>query len=376
MIFYLTDSLRIKDSDTESYKKNLRHSLRNIAVSAIENSHGVFGDYEILKDCIEIFKGDEELYGYFRQLLTNWYSMPVPQCITYYVEVVRDNPSDRVSGNCTIAQRVIDDFSKQVTIHPCNLVCEDGTDCLFYGFLVKQFIKHNNIKANVRYYNDGCGGCCHAYDKVQSHLSLKQVCLCILDSDKVYPEKKVNSEAMPCIKLNEKSICGYRCVVLEVHEVENLLPLIYVIHAIKESQDYSKYELCKEQLKHFEYLVNSSIASDILPYYDYKDGIKKIDEVLKDPDYMRFAEKCWSVDPELCTGGNFQTYVNSLSKGAHICFRLSRTVLEETLNYIKKENKNNTLDVPKLLPFQVTEWKRIGQELLNWGYSGSVEAIS
>lgn len=375
MIFYLTDSLRIKDSDTESYKKILRHSLRNIAVSAIENSHGIFGDFDILKDCVEIFKGDEELYGYFRHLLDNWYSMPVPQCITYYVEVVRDNPNERIIGNCTIAQRVIGDFSEQASTHPCNLVCEDDIDCTFYRYLVGQYIRHKNINANVKYHNDGCGGCGHAIDKVRVHLSLKQVCLCILDSDKAYPEKDINKEAKPCIRL-DKHICGYKCVVLAVHEVENLLPLNYVIPAVKDSPDYSKHESCRDQVRHFEYLKNSQIKLEILPYYDYKNGIKWQEEILKDRDYMRFAEKCWSEDPELSSGGNFKTYVNQLGKGDSICYRLSRTVLEDTMMYIDKQKMNNITDAPNLLPFQAHEWERIGQELLNWGYSGSVETVS
>lgn len=375
MIFYLTDSLRPKENDTEEYRKMLRHSIRNLAVSAIENSHGVLGDMDILNDCVELFSGDDELSAFFQYLVGNWYSMPVPECITYYIEVVRDAPQEKIVEGRKISQRVISDFCNQLATHPCLLVCEDDTDCEFYRFMVKNYMEQHNCRAHVRYANDGTGGCVHAYDKILNHINSKQVCLCILDSDKCYPEKDINKEVMPCLRLDNQ-LCGYKCVVLEVHEIENLLPLNYIIPAVRRSEDYAKYSLCRDQLRHFMHIVRSPKAADILPFYDFKDGVKNQKEIRDNADHMRFAEKCWTEDTELNDGVSFQVYLANLKKDKCICFRLSRTVLEDTLSYIKSQIQNGTLKAPVLQPFQAQEWNRVGQSLLNWGYSSALEAVS
>lgn len=370
MIFYLTDSLR----GDSAYLNSIKHELHNLAYSAIEGRHYLTGDFDILGDCVKLFADDEEVCGFFRYLYDNWYSMPVPECVSYYMEVVKENPSGRIENGKKIAQRPISAFHKMTSVAPCQLVCENDKDCEFYKYVGDWFVRHHQINACIDFETDGSGGCEEAKNKVRKHLMNNQFCLCILDSDIGFPGDSVNDKSVECKRAYQhRDDCN--CLILEVRELENLIPLNYVDEIAKSHHDYQQ-PVNKAYVRHFNYLRNSSLCHQILPYFDYKEGIKKNANYFASNDYQSFAELCWSQNPEICKGQTYKEYEDSVPDNGKLYLPLARKIHTHTLEYICDRKVDGDLQEPVLLPFQEAEWNRIGKEIATWGYAKLAEAVS
>lgn len=160
-----------------------------------------------------------------------------------------------------------------------------------------------------------------------------------------------------------------------VRELENLLPLNYVDEVTANHHDYQQ-PLSKDFVRHFNYLRHSPKHPDILPYFDYKEGIKKNDNYLKSPEYQSLAQLCWKQNPEICTGQTYKAYEDSIPLGDRLYYPLARKIHAHTLAYIVDNKVKGTLKEPDLLPFQEAEWIRIGKEIATWGYARPTEAVS
>lgn len=372
MILYLTDSLRINKEDDPALFVRYKHCIRNIANSVIEGNHILRGDYDILNDSCKMFEGDDEFYIFFKNLVNNYSTLTVPPDITYYIEVVKENPSESVIDGCTVSQRVIDDFYMADSLLCCQLVCEDENDCMFYRFVADWYLKEEKLRYNLKMSAEGGGGD-RTIDKVIKHIGFNRICICIVDTDQKYPEMDINEKSRACKRLDNNK-CGYRCLIVNAQEIENILPLNYIDDIINSDK---RYKWPRSQLfkKHFDYLSHCDKREDILPYFDYKKGIKINDDFLKKPDYQKFGELCWSQNPEICKGQSFKEYVDSL-KEKTIYYPLSESIAADTLGYIKESEKKGLLKAPALLTYQENEWRRIGKELVNWCCARIPEGLS
>lgn len=373
MILYLTNSLRIRGDEDSEYLRRYKHCIRNIANAVIEGSHILRGEYEILCDCRKMFEGDDEFEIFFRGMVNNYFTMTIPPEITYYVEIVRENPEEREDNGCIIAQKCIEDFYMSSSLLCCQLVCEDENDCKFYKFIADWYIKKNRLNYHLNISEEGGGGG-RTIDKVKKHLRDRRICLCVVDTDRKYPEMEINFKSKECMKIDNHK-CGYRCLIINVHEIENLLPLNYIDEVISTSPKY-KWPMSQLQKKHFDYLSQSDEVESILPYFDYKKGIKKTLDLLNDTNYQSYAKLCWQQNPEISKGQTFEGFLNTLTSNNIIYYKLSESISSDTLDYIKKSKDNDSLKEPILLRFQEIEWCRIARELMNWGCSRIPEGIS
>ena len=373
MILYLTNSLRINKEDDPALFARAKHCIRNIANSAIEGSHIVRGDYEILIDCCRMFEGDDEFFMFFRSLVNNYATMTVPPDITYYVEVVKENPEEREINGCIIAQRELEDFFLSDSLLCCQLVCEDENDCKFYKFVAEWYLKKENLRYTLKISEDGGGGS-RTIDKVRKNLDAKRICLCIVDTDQRFPGMVINEKSRACKNLDNKK-CGYRCLVINVHEVENILPINYIDDLIATDPRYH-WNKSQEFKRHYDYLSRSSEVDRILPFFDYKKGIKKNAEFISNDGYRRFGELCWKQNSEINTGISFDEYVDLVPKDGVIYNQLSESISVDTLEYIYTKKKLGTLTSPDLLGYQKNEWNRIGKEIVNWSCARIPEGMS
>lgn len=374
MILYLTDSLRNNGNEDSASLNRLKHCIRNIANAAIEGCHILRGDYDILCDCKAMFSGDEEFAAFFSEMVNNYFSATVPPDISYYIEIVKDNPQERIAENgCIIAQKCIDDFYLSRSLLCCQLVCEDENDCKFYRFVAEWYIKKNHLKYKLNLDEDGGGGE-RTIEKVKKHISDGVICLCIVDTDKKYPEMEINQTSKSCIKFDNHR-CGYRCIAINAQEIENILPLNYIDDLMSTESKYN-WELCQQQKRHFDYLSRGEKADSLLPYFDYKKGIKKTKEYKESVFYQKYAKMCWEQNPEINKDNTFEEYVATIPDDGKIYFKLSESISSDTLGYIKSRKANDTLEEPKLLGFQEEEWQRIGKEIVNWGCCRIPEGIS
>jgi len=374
MILYLTDSLRSDKNEDPASLKRIKHCIRNIANAAIEGTHILRGDYDILCDCKTMFNGDDEFAAFFSDMVSNYFSTTIPPDISYYIEVVKNNPQERTAENgCIIAQKCIDDFHLSSSLLCCQLICEDENDCRFYRFVAEWYIKKYRLKYKLNLGEDGGGGG-RTIEKIKKHTKAGVFSICIVDSDKKYPEMEMNKTSKACSEFG-KHICGYRCLVINTQEIENLLPVNYIDDLVSSNQRY-KWEQSKLQKRHFDYLSRGENSELILPYFDYKSGIKKNVEFKENVDYQKYAKLCWEQNPEINQEKTFDEYVASISDGQKIYLQLSDSIAADILGYIKECKKNNTLNEPELLRFQEEEWNRIGKEIVNWSCCRIPEGIS
>ena len=253
-----------------------------------------------------MFEGDDEFYMFFRSLVNNYATLTIPPDITYYVEVVKENPEEKEIDGCIIAQRVLDDFYLSDSLLCCQLVCEDENDCKLYKFIAEWYLNKENLRYKLKLSEEGGGGG-RTIEKVLKHLEANRICLCIVDTDQRFPEMSINEKSQACKRLDNKK-CGYRCLVINVHEIENILPINYIDDLIATDYRYH-WDKSQEFKRHYDYLSHSTEVDSILPFFDYKKGIKKNEEFIASDDYKRYGELCWKQNPEINTGTSFDEYV-------------------------------------------------------------------
>lgn len=116
-------------------------------------------------------------------------------------------------------------------------------------------------------------------------------------------------------------------------------------------------------------------AEEILPYFDYKKGIKYDDMLRNSADYQKFAEKCYMANHDFVNvEPSFQNFISGLSNKAIIYPNLigGSGTINNTLAMID----NNSCPQPELLEFQRDNWEVIGQNMLDWCVARIPESIS
>lgn len=371
MILYLTNDLRSCREGGIIENTSFKHAIKNIANAFYEGKHVLRGDLEILQDCLNMFLYDDEIAPIFNSLVQNYATMTIPSDITYYIEIVKENPAERIEGHCVVAQRCISDFENTDACLASQLACEDLNDCVFYRFVLDWYVQENNLKYNVNL-NDLHGGGGRTIDNVTKHwIEMKQEVLCIVDTDRKYPNMPLDKNKCPykCKKF-DKNRAGYRCIDIDVQEIENLVPLNYI-----DNLTY-KYPLNIKYKRHFDYLRNNNDTEELLRFFDCKNGILQSDSLRKDKNYHAFAEKCWKLNPEICKTESFDDYLDGLQKEDNVYERLNSCLMRDILSYVKDAKKESNLPAPNLLNFQLNEWNRIGKEMVNWGCARIPEGIS
>lgn len=364
MLFYLKDSLIVDDSN--SLDLNIYRAIRNLATAAESGKHLLLGDYNIISKAKDIFREDKIIGPLFNKLLNNFYINVVPQFITYYIEIVKDNPQERDDNGKKIVQVKYDVFLDDISLMPTNLIGEDLNDCLFYRHILKCYTEKQQI-SSIFNFQDIYGGGVRTCDVIKQDIKNKHFSICILDTDKKYPSYKCKSDSTygKCKRFINKY--PFLCLLpLNVQEIENIIPLNYI-----DTFDVWKTEKCKYNKRFFDYLKND--AENILPFFDFKKGIKKNGEYMIDVKYQNFAERCFNINSELKSNyNNYQEYIDDINEEDTIYPGLINGILSKTLDYIRTTN----CDLPILLEYQKIEWIKISISMLNWGISRSSESLN
>lgn len=367
MLFYLTNSL-IANSGDEDYL-SIRRCIKKLATAVTEHKHLLLGDFEAIHYFNEIMNNpDEDESRLFNMLEQNEAINPIPDEITYYIEVVRGEPTQaRKEGDVTIAQVSYKMFEDTSSCDQTALLCEDDYDCIFFKHIYKWYKENvcttrlsNSLESTL-----GAGG--HIVTEIKKMKRKKRACLAIIDSDKKYPTHNPGNKTTykKCLGIKESSI--YKLLVLNVQEVENLIPIEY----INQHQFLGDGIINK---KHFDTLLNNNHTEYILQYLDLKKGIKKKD-VADDANYQTFVSFCYFHNTLVNQGLSFNEFLLSIEDNDFIQKPLQESILKNVLDEIKEREKLGVNHLPYLMNFQEDEWKKIGQYMLNWGCSIGKESL-
>lgn len=367
MLFYLTKSLII-NSGNNCYN-DLCFAVENIAIQAFNGYHLLTGDIEVIEYFRSIFSEQSRPWLIFNSIYQEFSIRGVPRELTFYIEVVLDQPVDRHEGPVFICQKLYSDYIQLDFLIKTRLICEDLNDANFYEHILSWFVSSNRFNLSYSLHLQQGGGR-NIPQTVQQELSQKHITICIIDMDKRYANYSppTNSTYSQCANLGSTAD-HYMFLKLEVHEVENLIPLNYIDKAFP---DYATKPSDKSNKIAFDCLRND--AENILPYFDYKKGVRKDHLFASDKGYRDFAENCYNQNPDrVDSKGPFVDYVATLSCGGEIYPPLiaGTGTIKMILDLIKK----NDCPDPKLLDFQLSAWNEIGQAMLNWCVSKNTEAI-
>lgn len=188
-----------------------------------------------------------------------------------YIEVViEDNIFEKThSGKyeiINVSLLYFDDISK---IIPCNLLCEDISDCEFYIRLT-QYIKKEIVSIfplNICSVN---GGGVNSSDTYENILKNNYACIAIMDSDKRFRNDNYKETAENLVKKYKQysSVHLTNMYILKVREKENLIPAVI-------------YNILEPNCNLLNNIYNNSKYRDVYYFGDIKSGLSLSDELVR-----------------------------------------------------------------------------------------------
>lgn len=254
------------------------------------------------------------------------------------------------------------------------MLAENEDDIEFYRIMGQYYVeikKIGNIKIGFEEKNGGGS----TISTVLRHTILEdnRMCLCIVDSDRKYLDASPG-ETMK--KIQEVISCNsqihFEVLLLEMHEIENLIPFAILERVIEEYRIDGKGLDFLKFLLSYDHNSNSPIF-----FFDLKKGIVKSTFILDEPT----SEKEKKFRKKECYRQYWIKYleeygieINKESESVlipGICERILRYSLV-ILEQMKEEKKLNSLEIDE--PIQ-SVWLTIGEKVYNWGCVGGRLAV-
>lgn len=352
MLFYLTDTLIIDKTDVrygDVYK-----TVRNLSVAADESSHLLMGDYNAL-DYWRTEIVNDPCSNVLTYLCDNFATTSIPSCLTEYVEVVLDNPHNRIENNLTVYQLSYKSFLTTDSVLKTHVIGEDENDSILYGHILEWYKRKYTINSNTNYIPiQGAGG--NISRPFQTHINQRHITVCLTDTDKRYPNAPEGITASACRNVICQIPLG-RLYVIDAHEIENLIP--------KDVIDSLTWNENKKQNKNqFDALYDNIPDKDNLRYVDLKSGYSKHVEFSNDALWVAFARYCCECNPMLSANirENFQATFDSSNFKTVFMVGLSSSLLKDTISFFDSHPAYNPTN---FIQFQLDEWNNIGQMMLD-----------
>ena len=244
------------------------------------------------------------------------------------------------------------------------LITENQEDALFYELIAKYYTKYNGFK-NIEFFFESKPGGGNTTAKVleRTVYTENRLCLCIVDSDKKFPDdsggdtKKHVEDFTKC-----KTQDIWKAIILDVHEVENLIPIGWIEKCIPcETISFLKYLKRK---------VAEKKNDAPIYYFDIKKGIEKDKFVCADSQDKNKK----GFDKSQC----FRNYWSVYLKGYGIDLnnlgeingkRIIQGTNEKILNKILGKYKIEDIDMVNEEHLK-DKWLSLGRDIFSWGCVG------
>lgn len=273
-----------------------------------------------------------------------------------------------------ILLNIKDGSQKDFTSYPLMLA-ENEEDIEFYKFIGQYFVKKNRL-GNMHINFEGRHGGGSTISKVLEHIisERNRMCLCIVDSDRKYEEASCGETMQGIVNITQDVFQDYfEVLLLEVHEIENIIPLGVLEHIVITNN------LEKQGLLFLKYLIecDNTLNSPFF-YFDLKKGILKKSFILEDgaddqckKNYRKkeLYRKYWQKYIE-DYGIKIDSDSNTILVNG-ISVRILRDALE-LLRDMKRDDKLDLLEVDE--PIRQV-WDMIGEKVYCWGCIGGRIAV-
>lgn len=228
--------------------------------------------------------------------------------------------------------------------HEIGLSYFDKSNCLFIPFFVSEnlndielydIITRSFYRESCLFYYPSMGGGSTTY-KVIKKIRPFGFVLAIVDSDRKYDKADLGDTASHCQKVIKVNDSFAHLKVLDIHEVENLLPL----SAIR------KVSMNRESRQFFNKVLATKYY-DFLPFFDYKGGVCVKD--MKNRVYRQYAETIYShlyCKNKQMVKDEFLTYLQQCQKtGENVFPGFRRDLVDSFLNRFAGDKNGCYLDV-------------------------------
>ena len=296
--------------------------------------------------------------------------------VSQYILIVPEITGERIQKKQltdniqqTIYQITLTELAKSDITDRVNLLTENIEDSEFYKILGKFYGKTCNIKNCTLDFEKRMGGGSTIVKVFEDILKERQkACLCIVDSDQKFfnPSNPVIGNTMSNLK---KIIDGkneelwWKVLFLEVHEIENLIPIQWMEELTKDIQD------AEQGISFLKYLSTLEDEPSPVFFFDIKKGIKA--EIfhcsdVNDKDKMKHFQKnelfreYWKKYID-----DFGIDIDVIHEGT-VIHGICKDILVRV-----NENKNTLNNLYEIEEYLRKNWMLIGRVVFSWTCVGN-----
>ena len=363
MLLLLHDTLTDQSDD---FFQNSALAIENIAISAIEGKHILIGNRELLNRIAQfpfisrlssasIMKCKQQLPEYAR----------LQHLASDFIQISHDcHAHVTVSNNQRIINLPIKSFNDSSIIQETILLGENLIDSTFFEIVAETFAfinKFGSLKLRSEKRLGGGSTTPEVYKHIQD--GNNRFCLCIIDSDKMYPLSNPGIIANKIQDIDDDNRPISRCIFLSCREAENML-------SCKQLQlPLSCNDVRYNALERFTIIEQCNPEARF--YIDIKQGLrfKDVFKFTKDHPFRQFWITCIT---DICR----QNGIRYSCLDSDDCFweddncectimpGFGDDILEQVLDKLKYYSANK---VSEMISGPVNdEWDRIGQIVFSW----------
>lgn len=237
-----------------------------------------------------------------------------------------------------------------------NLIAENYSDCKFYRYIGKAYRTKENIKSVKLEIESIHAGGSSIYVTYNSKITEKKIAVLFVDTDRKYKNdncgetlRKLLSEEHK-LKVNKLFNDYVEIKILDVHEVENLIPISMIKNA------FHNKNVLTQKKKTIDFLETCMLKDEqqreVLNFFDFKNGIEisKLSNGL----YKNY----WKVALEN-VGEKLDE--NDLLKG------IKRDLLNEILGYLENNIEKEKFWEENIDEYLDSKWNELGKLIYSYG---------
>ncbi len=240
------------------------------------------------------------------------------------------------------------------------LLLESVSDFLILESIARWYLRVSGLNDSLYSFQteDGPGG--NTVNKyVQKQAQGTQLCLCVVDSDKLSPGDALSNTAENVLNADDPSVHTTAVHILDAHEIENLIPMS-VLEKVAELRGCAEGSMPRIVLRCLAELSQLGFP-DTQRYWDYKDGV-----LCQTLNGRVDANAFWKGHYERVKN-HFRKTCQSENCHSEACERVllpAWPLARETREYMQSEGLELSLPMDQEL---ADLWQRLGRLLINWG---------
>lgn len=370
MLFIIDESIAEALSTQDEPDDGILEAVEYVARARQYGYHLLFASrstLEVLRRCNQLENSARNVYERIYSQLPQMGALPGK--FTRHIEVVSNElaPNIRIEGHTKVLRIPASHLANMGSVAETTLLCENQSDCDFYAAIAEVYLIRADLKT-IRIVLEPRGGggstVSVAYRSLQKRN--RQLCLCVVDSDKKHPEGTIGETARLVEQANDPEQLFCEHLIIRSREVENLIPTP-VLSSIATPQ-------IVRAIMFLEALAHSTVIQSRW-YIDIKDGLKlgEIHHTSDEQERTYWTRIYQEIKAFACNiEHGCEVHPQCQNKDECKCFvmpGLGKNILDRTLEFVKAGSlhrlERNAHDHTK------SEWEEIGRVVSSWCCGGS-----